>query len=271
MCYGRKSYYFKHLDDANELLQHKNSLAHNNGQYLAEIVDAKVVRQFGIEAPNYQLAELDGVKGVVSKDFNMTHGKVERISDYIDICDISLQQIKDLEEYASFPAKTKKELELASYLSVGIGNEDCHSGNIAVYHNRKDNGVILYDFSFSYPAEIMDKKHRSATRDYTQSFRNNITEYGIENKSRGQYLYYNYFNDLNYSQYVDTNVLREYVTKLKDLLNHDACMTEVRAEIKDEYGVYPSSKFTDLVRFTLETTGEYFEDALQQRERYFGE
>ena len=273
-----RDYYYKAvLDNKNRGLQklpftkpdHKKLL-------LAEVVNSKLAKYFGLNCPEYMIACTKQNLGVLSQDVRKDHSYTTTLYNYIlekgkyDY-QSSLEELK-MRSRAIKLKSVYYELDKTVLFHCATGQKDGHLANILVHNETDRNGEItgltLIDNGLTYPVTARNEKELKKLYD------NNFDVYvqtGIE-KSGGcavnlQNLYYGIRN----SKYINGTSIENHLNIANNILSNND-FKKIENEIVEEYE-YPSNyeyarKLSELIsgqRYIMEKTTQSIEEYYNDR------
>jgi len=270
--YG-KLYYFKELQGCRASGLFRN-YALDNPYILAEVVNGRFYKDFGMQSVEYYPARQGNTKGVISRSYTDEYGSkyAQTLREYLNREAFEYpthKSLKDLGEYEVI-RKTKKsfkeQLQMASLLHLGTGQYDGHVANMAVKLDEDQiaTDLILFDNNLCMPAietysdlkEIYGRQH------------NIFNKLGISKSNQNLE---DYYKELVYTDLISTDVIKTYLANLDYQLRDNRFFVDVKAEVKEETGAKLDNNYLDKLKLVLNATGERVELAYQERISVMGE
>ncbi len=260
-------YYFKKL-----------SIGSIRGKYqrmeeMAEVVNGKLYPRFGLDSVQYRLARRKKDFGVISQDFKQKSPRAKTLYDYLKINKIknysmTLASLKRFDFIKNKPKDFLDKLDMVSLVHAGLGQEDGHFDNIAVYRKSGLENFILFDNSICVPTSIKTVTN-GIPDDYFVDVR-----FGIDRQDTS---FADYLRDLSKSPNISSNSIRKYLDNLQVVLTNGV-LKSIQEEVVEENKILSSSEtivhlnqYVDNLGDVMERNGEKFQKCYDMRTAELGE
>ncbi len=211
-------------------------LAHNDFYMLSELYISKLLPKFGLTSPEYHLAKIGDVYGVVSRDVADSGKECRLLSKEVGLFRHAVTGRSDLEYIAKrtdLPSNVMQKLDILSLFDLTTMQTDRHIGNVIL---TKDEGQSNYD-----DFVVIDHANNEVS---IHGYMDNIFEdyvtkgsfvtLGVEhtNASKRRYL-----KDLKKGKYISKDVVGGFLQTLNTVLDSGDMIRDINAELTEEYNI----------------------------------
>ncbi len=269
-----KIYYFKEIAGGRASGFFRN-FALDNPYILAEVINGRFYKNFGVQAVEYFPAKHSGCTGVISRSYTDEYGAkyAQTLREYLNREKYGLETNKSLKELNNYKVITKTEksfqeqLQMASLLHLGTGQYDGHVANMAVKLDRDSllaSDLILFDNCLCTPAGENFCDLRAMYGENHDLF----NKLGLSKCTQNLEEYY---KELESTDLISTDVIKRYLEILDYQLRDDKFFRNIKEETLEETGARIDNKYLDKLKFVLEATGERISQAYDNRIIELGE